>query len=185
MRAHRLRPPAVLLAALLVLAALPALTLAVPPDGPPGQGLGKEKAPKVEVTLEGTIESATDDKGRVHYTLVVGDATYELSAGPRWYWRDNNPLAPFVGQTVTVEGASREGSTKVDARRINDTEIRAEGRPPWAGGWKHVGALHPGWSAEKAERFAEKFGGCFPPGHCKAKGDTTNDAPEVEASPAS
>lgn len=169
MYAHRHRLAA-LLTALLLLAALPALTLAVPPDGPPGQGLGKEKPPKppkVEVTLEGSVASVADDNDRVSYTLSVGDETYELSVGPRWYWREKNPLAQFVGQTVTVHGLRREGSTKIDVRRVNDVEIRGEGRPPWAGGWKRVGALHPGWSAEKAERFAQKFGDCFPPGHCK------------------
>lgn len=166
MRAHRHRLAAVL-SALLILGALPALVLAIPPDGPPGQGLGKVKAPKVEVTLEGTVASATAENGRVSYTLAVGDVTYELSAGPRWFWRENNPLEPFVGQTVTVHGLTREGSTEVDVRRVNDVEIRGEGRPPWAGGWKRVGALHPGWSAEKAERFEMKFGDCFPPGHCK------------------
>ena len=169
MRAHRHRLVAVL-SALLLLAALPALVLAIPPDGPPGQGLGKGKAPKVpnvEVTLEGTVASTTADNGRVSYTLAVGEVTYDLSAGPRWYWREENPLEQFVGETVTVHGMSREGSTEVDVRRVNDVEIRAEGRPPWAGGWKRVGALHPGWSADKAERFAQKFGDCFPPGHCK------------------
>ena len=64
MRAHRHRLIA-LLSALLVLAALPALVLAIPPDGPPGQGLGKVKAPKVpkiEVTLEGSVASTTADR---------------------------------------------------------------------------------------------------------------------------
>jgi hypothetical protein len=68
-------------------------------------------------------------------------------------------------------------------RRVNDVEIRGEGRPPWAGGWKRVGALHPGWSADKAERFAQKFGDCFPPGQCKPK-DADGDGADAEASPA-
>lgn len=167
MQAHRHRPLAAVMTAILMLVALPALTLAIPPDGPPGQGLGKVKAPKVEVTLEGVVASATADDGRVSYTLAVGDVTYDLSVGPRWYWREKNPLEPFVGETVTVHGMSREGSTEVDVRRVNDEEIRGEGRPPWAGGWKRVGELHPGWSGDKAERFAQKFGDCFPPGHCR------------------
>jgi hypothetical protein len=183
MRAHRRPPITSLLAAIALVSLLPALTLAVPPDGPPGQRKDREKTPKVEVTLDGTLASTTDDKGRVSFTLVVGDRTYELSAGPRWFWRDENPLAEFVGQAVTVEGTTREGSTEVDVQRVNGTQIRAEGRPPWAGGWKRVGALHPGWSAEKAERFMQKFGDCFPPGQCKAKDATTDDA-DAEASPA-
>ncbi|MEO8511812.1 MAG: hypothetical protein ABI534_11315 [Chloroflexota bacterium] len=183
MHAHRHRSLAAALTALLVLTALPTLTLAVPPDGPPGQGLAMLKAPKVEVTLEGSIGSTTDENGRVSYTLAVDDVTYELSAGPRWYWREENPLEPFVGQTVTVQGLTREGSTEVDVRRVNDVEIRGEGRPPWAGGWKRVGALYPGWSADKAERFAQKFGDCFPPGQCKPK-DANGDGADAEASPA-
>ena len=131
---------------------------------------------EVEVTLEGTVESVTDERGRTRFTLTVGDVTYELSAGPHWYWRDSNPLAAHVGQDVTIVGESVEGSTDVDVRSVNGTEIRARGRPPWAGGWKTVGAQHPGWSEEKSARWGLKFGDCFPPGHCKEKPGKADDA---------
>lgn len=177
MFARRLRPLSVLIGALLLLGVVPAFVLAVPPSGPPG--LSKEKPPEVEVTLEGTVASATDDRGRTHFSLTVGDVTYELSAGPHWYWRDNNPLAAHVGQEVTVVGESAEGSTDVDVRSVNGTEIRTRGRPPWAGGWKTVGAQHPGWSEEKSARWGLKFGDCFPPGHCKEKPSKTDHGSET------
>ena len=75
---------------------------------------------------------------------------------------------------MTVTGEAAEGSTEVDVLTVNGTVIREPGKPPWAGGWKQVGENHPGWSAEKAARWAEKaakqgqkFGDCWPPGHCK------------------
>ncbi len=170
----RLRPVVALLA-LVLFAALPAVTLAVPPDGPPGQK--KVKVPKVEVTLQGTVESAPDEKGRPGFSLVADGVSWKLSAGPRWYWRENNPLAPYVGQVVTVVGMSAEGSTEVDVARVNDTEIRAAGKPPWAGGWKRIGSAHPGWSEEKAARWGLKFGDCFPPGQCKATSSPAAETP--------
>jgi len=86
---------------------------------------------------------------------------------------------------VTVTGEAAEGSTEVDVLMVNGTVIREPGKPPWAGGWKQVGENHPGWSAEKAARWAakaakqgQKFGDCWPPGHCKQ-----DDAAESGASP--
>ena len=86
---------------------------------------------------------------------------------------------------MTVTGEAAEGSTEVDVLTVNGTVIREPGKPPWAGGWKQVGENHPGWSAEKAARWAEKaakqgqkFGDCWPPGHCKQ-----DDAAESGASP--
>jgi hypothetical protein len=143
-------------------------TLAKPPEGaPPGQA--RERVPKVPVTLEGTVEVSTDAEGDASYTLTAGGTTYRLDAGPAWFHGDAHPLAPFVGESVTIEGEQAEGSTEVDVLVVNGTQLREPGKPPWAGGWKVVGERHPGWSQEKADRFAAKFGDCFPPGQCKDK----------------
>ena len=157
--------------------ALPALTLlavllAVPvfagqPSAPPGQQ--KEKKVEKPITLHGTIQAATDADGGTTYTLTDGGTKYTLEAGPKWFFGDNHPLKPFVGKNVTVEGEIAEGSTEVDVVSVDGTALREPGRPPWAGGWKRVGSVHPGWSQEKADRFKTKFGDCFPPGQCKDK----------------
>ncbi len=149
---------------LIVLLAIPAL--AQPPEGgPPGQT--KERVPEEPVTLEGTVEVATDADGTQTYTLTAGGTTYQLDAGPAWFHNDAHPLAPFVGQSVTIDGEQAERSIEVDVLAVNGTELRPAGKPPWAGGWMRVGERHPGWSQEKADRFAAKFGDCFPPGQCK------------------
>ena len=126
------------------------------------------------MTLRGTVSAGTDEDGGTTYELTSGGKTYQLEAGPPWYHGDNHPLKPFVGESVTVTGEAAEGSTEVDVLTVNGTAIREPGKPPWAGGWKQVGERHPGWSEEKAARWAEKaakqqqkFGGCWPPGHCK------------------
>ena len=126
------------------------------------------------MTLQGTVSAGTDEDGDPTYELTSGGKTYQLDAGPPWFYGDNHPLKPFVGKSVTVTGEAAEGSTEVDVLTVNGTVIREPGKPPWAGGWKQVGERHPGWSEEKAARWAEKaakqqqkFGGCWPPGHCK------------------
>jgi hypothetical protein len=118
--------------------------------------------------VSGTVGTTHDDKGRTHYRLVSGATTYELELGPPWFWGTAHPLASYVGDTVTIGGERRAGSTEIDVLTVNGTVVREPGRPPWAGGWMRVGSSHPGWSQEKADRFQAKFGDCFPPGHCKA-----------------
>lgn len=149
-----------------------ALSLAVPvlagqPSAPPGQQ--KEKVAKAPISLTGTVESSTDADGKVSYTLTTGGKTYNLEAGPSWFFGDNHPLKPFVGKSVTIDGEIAQGSTEVDVKSVDGTALRGEGKPPWAGGWKRVGSIHPGWSQEKADRMKAKFGDCFPPGQCKEK----------------
>jgi hypothetical protein len=156
-------PGAVAVLALLV--AVPAL--AGQPAEPPGQQ--KSKVEKSPITLTGTIQTSTDADGKPTYTLRDGGTTYTLEAGPSWFFGDNHPLKPFVGQSVTVEGRVAAGSTEVDVKSVNGKALRGEGKPPWAGGWKRMGELHPGWSQDKADRFKDKFGDCFPPGQCKDK----------------
>ena len=179
----------------LVLAALALPALAANPDTGPAGGNGhrgpvtadkspnpnadgakakKAKVPKEAITLTGTVTAATDADGDAEYRLSSGGTTYTLDAGPAWFHGDNHPLAAFAGESVTIVGEIAEGSTEVEVSTVDGTAIRAAGKPAWAGGWKRVGAAHPGWSQEKADRMAEKaermkdkFGDCFPPGTCK------------------
>ena len=151
--------------------ALPAL--AAKPSTPPGES--KDKVEKAPITLHGTIEKATAADGESSYSLTDGGTTYTLEAGPRWFFGDAYPLEKYVGKNVTVEGEVAEGSTEVDVLSIDGTALRGEGKPPWAGGWRVVGPVHPGWSQEKADRFKAKFGDCWPPGHCKDKGSPSKD----------
>lgn len=155
--------------ALTVIAAVPVLA-GTGTGNPNAPGQQKEKTPKTPITLNGTIQSAAGENGKTEYTLADGGTTYTLGAGPKWFFAAGaHPLDPFVGQSVSIEGEIAEGSTEVDVISVNGTALRAEGKPPWAGGWKVVGEKHPGWSQEKADRMKAKFGDCFPPGQCKDK----------------
>lgn len=143
------------------------------------------KTPAVSVTVTGTVGVRTDAKGRPEYTLTTGSIVRVLSAGPPWFYGDDNPLEAYVGKQVTVVGTQRDGADEISVGTVDGKAIREPGRPPWAGGWKAVGKDHPGWSQEKADRWqakraekAERFGvDCWPPGQCKEKpgGDDTDD----------
>ena len=165
-------------AVLLALVAVPAL--ATKPD--------KDHVEKTSITIKGTVEVAANADGADVYSLKAGGKTYQLEAGPPWFFGDKYPLKPFVGKNVTIVGEIAEGSTEVDVESVDGTALRAPGRPPWAGGWRAVGATHPGWSQAKADRMREKFGDCFPPGHCKdkpghAKGAGGAEEPEGSEAP--
>jgi hypothetical protein len=163
--------------ALLAIFALPVLAGGQGKANAPGQA--KEKVPTAPITISGTIEVTTDENGKDSYTLTDGGTTYALSAGPPWFFGNNHPLEPFVGQSVTIDGEIAEGTADVDVLAVDGTALREEGKPPWAGGWKVVGERHPGWSQEKADRFDAKFGDCFPPGQCKEKpAGSDEDEPE-------
>ena len=79
--------------------------------------------------------------------------TWKLSAGPKWFWGTDSPLAAYVGKTVNVVGTYREGSTEVDVTSLTGrpSARRADRRGPVAQrvsarsspGWKARGA-HPG-----------------------------------------
>ena len=169
--------PRITMLAIAILALVVAVpVLAAKPSGAPGQQ--KDKPATAPITLNGTIETSTDADGNTIYTLTDGGTTYTLEAGPKWFFGDDYPLDPYVGQDVTVEGEIAEGTTEVDVKSIDGTSLRGEGKPPWAGGWKAVGERHPGWSQAKADRFQAKFGGCFPPGQCKDKPAKSTDAEE-------
>ena len=114
-------------------------------SGKPDKAAKPEKGPKTPehpVTLTGIVGQPDGEEGE--YTLVVGVKVYQLSAGPKWWWGDANPLAGSVGKVVTIDGEQAEGSDEVDVLAIDGTAIRAPGKPPWAGGWKVVGREAPG-----------------------------------------
>ena len=117
------------------------------PDKSPKPGNGNQgpKTPEVAVTVEGTVQEGKDGQGRPSYSLTANGKTWELSAGPAWYWGDKNPLKAYVGKSVKVTGSTHEGSSELDVETVNGTAIRAAGKPPWAGGPWRVGPTHPGW----------------------------------------
>jgi hypothetical protein len=191
----------VALACLIAVLTLPALAASpsAPPGGgaaaaseKPGKGPKESKEPEVAVTLRGAVAVTTDADGETTYTITADGKTVKLDAGPSWFFGANHPLAPFVGKTVTVAGGQR--GDELDVETVDGTRLRAEGKPPWAGGWKAVGPTHPGWSQEKADRWAAhqaaKAGkqggaagaagaaGCWPPGQCKDKGPKGSEAPD-------
>ena len=126
----------------------------------PDKAAKPEKGPKAEevpVTLTGTVGKESGEDG--DFTLTVGSHVYKLSAGPKWWWGDANPLAAAVGKTVTIAGEQEEGTSNVDVQAVDGTAIRAKGKPPWAGGWKVVGEKHPGWAQWKVDKLNSRGGG--------------------------
>ena len=111
----------------------------------PGKGKQGPKAPEIAITVEGTVQEGKDGQGRPSYTLTANGKTWQLSAGPAWYWGDKNPLKTYVGKSVKVTGSTQQGSSEIDVETVNGTAIRAGGKPPWAGGPWRVGPTHPGW----------------------------------------
>jgi hypothetical protein len=217
-RLRPLRAPLLVLAVAALIAALTIPALAADPSATPGatsaasqkpegsakpdksakpnktdkeaRGPKASKEPEVAVTLRGTIAATTDADGKTTYTVTADGKILKLEAGPSWFFGDKYPLKPFVGKTVTIVGSQR--GDEVDVESVDGVALRAPGKPPWAGGWKAVGSIHPGWSQEKADRWAQKMAdkaargngagkagatGCWPPGHCK------NPAPESSAVP--
>ncbi len=155
-----------------------------PADPGPPDHAKKGKKPKGDpVTVTGVVGSRSDAKGRTEYTLTSGAKVLVLDAGPSWFYGDDHPLASSVGKSVTIAGTQRAGEDEVEVETVDGTAIREPGKPPWAGGWKSVGQRHPGWSQEKAERWAakraeqaERHGvSCWPPGHCRSPEPTTGD----------
>jgi hypothetical protein len=137
--------------------ALPALaaspspaTPAGPKGSPPGQtkpakAAKPEKQPEVAATVRGTVVAAKDGQGRTSFTITANGTTWQLSAGPAWFWGDQNPLMAFVGKTVTIAGTHAVAGTDLDVETVDGSAIREPGKPPWAGGPWVVGPSHPGW----------------------------------------
>ena len=140
-------------AAIAVAVGVPVIAAAAQPSEPPGQTKPEKqpKGPKVDVTVRGTLVQGTDDKGRPTFSITANGTTWEISAGPKWYHLDKNPLAAYVGKSITVVGSHREGDTDVSADTVNGKELRTAGRPPWAGGPRAVGERHPGWKGWKID----------------------------------
>ena len=113
--------------------------------GKPDNDKDKEKGPETPISVTGTVSESTNGKGWKVYALTAGSTTYELSAGPPWFWGDKNPLAAYVGKTVRVVGSTHAGSNEIDAESVDGKALREPGRPPWAGGPWVVGERHPGW----------------------------------------
>ena len=84
----------------------------------------------------GTVATQTAADGTTVYVLQTATGTLVLDVGPPRYWGESHPLAPFVGQSVTVSGVQEPGSGEFAVYAIGDQVIRGPGRPPWAGGWK-------------------------------------------------
>jgi len=153
------------------------------PDGPgkaarpdkPGKSERalKVKTPEAAVTRTGTVATTTNAEGETAYTLNVDGTIYVLDAGPSWWWGAKHPLAASVGKRVVVVGEQAEGSSEIDVKTVDGKVIRAEGRPPWAGGWKVVGEKHPGWAQWKVDKAAAKgqrgLGRAGAPGQLKDK----------------
>ena len=128
-----------------VLGADPSPSAGVPGQTKPDRASKADKDPEIALTLRGTVVRTTDEKGRPSFTMTVDGKAWELSAGPKWYWGDRNPLAAFVGESVKVSGTHHQGENKLDVDTVNGKALRAAGKPPWAGGPKVVGKIHPGW----------------------------------------
>jgi hypothetical protein len=138
--------------AFLPVAALATLLLIAAPvfgANPSAKPAKADKGPEIARTMTGTVATAVDEKGRPTYTMVVDGVTWELSAGPKWFWGANNPLAAYVGKAVEVAGTYHAGENDLDVETVDGKALRAAGRPPWAGGPKVVGSSHPGWKDGK------------------------------------
>ena len=124
----------------------------------------------------GVVSLGTSADGRtVYYLTPDGGDPIRLSFGPPWFWGEASPLDSMVGMTVTVIGQLRDGvpnenademaleqadaAPRMHVRSVDGTALREPGRPPWAGGPKEVGEIHPGfegWSEGQAEREADQ-----------------------------
>jgi hypothetical protein len=91
----------------------------------------------------GTVATQVVADGATVYTLQTASGTLVLDVGPAWFWGEDHPLAPFVGQTVTVTGLQESGSDRFAVYTVNGEVLRGPGRPPWAGGWKVGGQKAP------------------------------------------
>ncbi len=152
-----------------------------PNPNKPDKAAKPDKGPEVALTVTGTIRQATDDQGRPAFTLTANGKTWDLSAGPSWYWGDKNPLKAFVGKSVTVVGSYHDGDTELDVESVDGTDLRAGGKPPWAGGPWVVGESHPGWKPWMADgKPGNGHGRETAPGQLKDKPakDDTDDADE-------
>lgn len=104
----------------------------------PGGGL----APAL-TQVTGTLSTEPAADGSATYRLETAAGTLVLEVGPPRYWGQEHPLAPFVGQQVTVTGIAEPGGDRLAVFAVGDQVIRGPGRPPWAGGWMPDGLPLP------------------------------------------
>jgi hypothetical protein len=179
------RTPIALSAVLVLAVAVAIPVLAASPPAPPGasegagHGADKSHGPEVQVTLKGPVTATTNADGETEYAITADDKTVQLEAGPPWFWGDKNPLQTAVGKTVTIVG--EQVGDEVDVQSIDGTAIRPPGKPPWAGGPKAVGSIHPGWSQAKADKWAAKQQRADEKAACAAAGTCHDDPDESEA----
>ena len=172
-------PTALAIAALLAAMAIPVTATDPGSDAPLGVTEDRAERDEQPLTVAGTIATSIHAEGSRIYTLHGGTQTYILEAGPSWYWGDDHPLGAYVGMDVTISGERPGGSSEVDVLSIDGTALREAGKPPWAGGWKRVGELHPGWTQAKADRSAAKRRGLLPTGPLQGQ---AGQAPGVQGS---
>lgn len=107
-----------------------------------------------------------------------GEPDYFLSFGPPWYEPESGATHPQEGETVTIEGALKEGEeiARLVVLKINDLLWReAQGPAPWTGGWldkenqKHKRIHSPIDSLSWIE---------FPPGAMKGGGHSGPQFPD-------
>jgi hypothetical protein len=145
-----------------------------PKPNKPDKATKADKGPEVAVTLQGTVTKGIDENGRPTYSLTAGGKTWQLSAGPSWYWGDENPLNPYVGKSVSIAGSTEAGDTELEVDTVDGKALRESGKPPWAGGPWVVGKTHPGWKDWMADGKPGKgLGRANAPGQLKDKTSTT------------
>jgi hypothetical protein len=83
------------------------------------------------------------------------------------------PIASGFATSLSLSSAARV--------TVDEDNVPGHRRDnPRAGNWRVVGPEHPGWSAEKWQRWLARHGerrdGCWPPGRCKPGRDQGSDA---------
>jgi hypothetical protein len=194
------RAPLAVLAVLVLAVAIALPALAASPSASPGAGPAgpnptkapkepkepkAERSPEVSVTVHGLVSSSKGADGTTDTTIASAGKTLHLHVGPPWYVAAKDPLAAFVGKTVTVVG-EQEGDA-IDVETVDGVAVRAPGKPPWAGGWKTVGSAHPGWSQAKADRekarAERKAAREAARAACQAAGTCVDDEPDASGAP--
>jgi hypothetical protein len=184
--AYRLPLAGLVVLILAVAMVLPALAASPGASAKPSKEPKAERSPEPTVTVHGLVSATKRADGTTDTTIASGGSTLHLRVGPPWFVAATDPLAPFVGKTVTIVG-EQDGDT-LDVDTVDGVAIRGPGKPPWAGGWKAVGAGHPGWSQAKADREKAKAdrkqardaarAACLAGGTCKPDEPEGSEVPE-------
>jgi len=112
-------------------------------QGSDGSGDPDEDAVVTPTQQTGTVAISTTADGEAAYVLQTASGAIALDVGPPRYWGADHPLAPLVGQMVTVTGVLDADSRRLAVWTVGDVVIRGAGRPPWAGGGKADGQQAP------------------------------------------